>query len=168
MRTGVYGMKGHAEEGLAGRVMLLIICYGNPLCGDDGVGWVIGQQFAEKKLPARTRVVVCHQLTPELADPISQAERVVFVDACLKGNPGKVTCMRLDPEGNHLGPIGHIMKPQTLLGISRWLYGKAPEALIVSVAGTRFKLGEPFSPEVERVLPTMAYRIRACLTAWGP
>jgi hydrogenase maturation protease len=148
--------------------MFLIICYGNPICGDDGVGWVMGQRLAGKKLPAHARVVVCHQLTPDLAEPISQAARVVFVDARLKGNPGEVTCTRLEPGEVFLDPIGHSAKPHTLLGLSRWLYGKTPEALIVSVAGTRFKPGEPFSPEVERVLPRMTSRVRACLTACGP
>lgn len=148
--------------------MLLVICFGNPMCGDDGVGWDMGRRLLEKNFPTRTRIIVCHQLTPDLAEPISMAERVVFVDACLKGSPGEVTCTRLDPGENRLGSIGHSMKPQTLLGLSRWLYGKTPETTIVSVAGTRFKLGDPFSPEVERVLPMMASRIRACLAALGP
>jgi len=148
--------------------MLLIICYGNPLCGDDGVGWVIGRRLTEMNLPAGARVLVRHQLTPDLAETISRAKRVVFVDARLTGNPGEVTCARLAPGENPLDPIGHCTKPQTLLALSRWLFGKVPEALVYSVAGTCFQPGEPLSPEVERVLPAMASRIRACLSARRP
>ena len=154
----------HDRNGAAGDGRRLVICYGNPLCGDDGVGWHIGRCLEEKKLPAHILIVVCHQLTPDLAEPISQAEQVVFVDARLKGRPGEVTCTPLVSEGSPFSPIGHTMTPPTLLALSQWLYGKTPAALLYSVVGTRFKPGDALSPEVERVLPTLLPLVCRCLT----
>ena len=155
----------HAEGGVVGCWRRLVICYGNPLCGDDGAGWHIGRRLEEKKLPAHTRIVVCHQLTPDLAEPISRVDQVVFVDARLKGRPGEVTCTRLVPEGSSLSPIGHIITPPALLAISRWLYGRSPTARVYSVTGTRFKPGDAFSPEVKHMLPFLASLVWGSLTA---
>ena len=157
-------MTAHDRNGAAGCGGRLVICYGNPLCGDDGVGWHIGRCLEEKKLPAHTRIVVCHQLTPDLAEPISRSELLVFVDARLKGMPGDVTCTPLVPGESPFSPIGHTVTPPTLLALSQWLYGKAPAALLYSVAGTRFKPGDAFSLEVERVLPTLEFLVWRCLT----
>ncbi len=158
-------MKVHAEGGAAGGGRRCVICYGNPLCGDDGLGWYIGRRLEEKKLPAHTRIVVCHQLTPDLAEPISRAYQVVFVDARLKGRPGEVTCTRLFPGKRPVSPIGHTMTPHTLLVLSCWLYGKAPTARVYSVVGTNFKPGDSFSPEVEHVLPTLVSLVWDALAA---
>ena len=148
-------MKVHAEGGTAGGGGRCVICYGNPLCGDDGIGWHIGRRLAERQLPGHTWIVVCHQLTPDLAEPISRSAQVVFVDAQVRGRPGEVACTRIVPGENPLPPIGHAASPHTLLALSRWLYGKAPMALIYSVTGIRFNPGDALSPEVEHVLPAL-------------
>ncbi len=58
----------------------LVIGLGNPLRSDDGIGWRLAAQ-----LPARAGLVVrCRQqLTPELAEDLAAAERVLLLDACL-------------------------------------------------------------------------------------
>jgi hydrogenase maturation protease len=145
----------HDRSGVAGCGRRLVICYGNPLCGDDGVGWHIGRCLEEKKLPVHTRIVMCQQLTPDLAEPISRSAQVVFVDAQVRGRPGEVACTRIVPGATPLPPIGHATSPHTLLALSRWLYGKAPMALIYSVTGIRFNPGDGLSPEVEHVVPTL-------------
>ena len=155
----------HDRNGTAGGGRRLVICFGNPLCGDDGVGWHIGRCLEEKKPPAHTRIVVCHQLTPDLAEPISRSELVVFVDAQLKGRPGEVTCIPLVPGESPLPPIGHAVTPPTLLALSRWLYGKFPPAQMYSLTGTRFNPGDVFSPEVECVLSTLVALVWRCLTS---
>ena len=60
---------------------ILLLCYGNPLRRDDGVGWVIGERLAEMLREDVADVRVLHQLTPELAEPISRAGAVIFIDA---------------------------------------------------------------------------------------
>ena len=40
-----------------------------------------------------------HQLTPEMAEPISRAETVVFVDCSAVAEAGEVSCSLLRPRG---------------------------------------------------------------------
>ena len=65
----------------------LIIGYGNPLRGDDGLGWQVASELA-KCVDALISVVAVHQLTPELAEPVSDADLVIFVDSSCDGEPG--------------------------------------------------------------------------------
>ena len=62
----------------------LIIGYGNPLRGDDGLGWRAAEQLAEIIPQSEAEVIACHQLTPELAEPISRARLVIFIDMSLE------------------------------------------------------------------------------------
>ena len=59
---------------------LLVIGYGNTLRGDDGVGPRVAEAVEKLNLPG-VRTLVCQQLSPEHADPISRVRKVVFVDA---------------------------------------------------------------------------------------
>ena len=59
---------------------LLVIGYGNSLRRDDGVGPRVAEAIEELQLPG-VRTLVCQLLTPEFADPIARARRVIFVDA---------------------------------------------------------------------------------------
>src|SRR5690242_12833541 len=87
---------------------VLVIGYGNPLRGDDGVGWHAAEALAkslqdEERVPAeRVMVLACHQLTLELAEPLSRVERVIFIDACDGPPPGSVDRQ----------PIGSVLESQ--------------------------------------------------------
>lgn len=57
----------------------LVIGIGNPLRGDDGVGWWLARRAETLKLTPR--VLRVQQLTPELAEELAGARRVLFIDA---------------------------------------------------------------------------------------
>src|SRR2546421_12899232 len=84
----------------------LVIGYGNPLRTDDGVGWQVAQQLATD-LADDVDVIGTHQLTPELAEPISRAGLVVFVDAGVGGEPGHVGCRLIAPAGDGTMAFSH-------------------------------------------------------------
>lgn len=133
---------------------LLVIGYGNPLRGDDGVGWVVAEAVAAALPPTAATVVTVHQLTPELAEPISRAARVVFVDAAAEGEPGGVDCFALDvvTEQAGSGPQyggTHLTTPDMLLAMAGALFGRRPPAHMVTIAGEIFDLTEALSPVVE-------------------
>jgi len=60
---------------------VLIIGYGNPLRGDDGAGWQAAGILKERIRDERVQVVRSHQLMPEMAEAISRARKVIFIDA---------------------------------------------------------------------------------------
>ena len=72
----------------------LIVGYGNPLRGDDGVGQAVAQAFAEED---GVDALACHQLTPELAERFAAAARVVLIDAATGSEAGRISVVSLQP-----------------------------------------------------------------------
>lgn len=128
-----------------------ILCYGNPLRRDDGVGWVIGERLAGLLPEDTAEVRVLHQLTPELAEPISQARWVLFVDAAEGAKPGKVAWTKMQPGNFDAQPFTHRVEPASLLAAAQELYGHCPPARLITITGRDFGFGEGLSPEVAGV-----------------
>jgi hydrogenase maturation protease len=97
-------------------------------------------------------ILCLHQLTPELMEPLSQAEVAIFIDAAAKGEPGNLVERRVDPNTAAGAAFTHHASPEALLVGARTLYGRAPEAVMISVAGADFSLGAELSPAVSRCL----------------
>lgn len=132
----------------------LIIAYGNPLRGDDGLGWHAARLLAGIASARNAEVLTCHQLMPELAQQISEAQTVVFVDAASEGPPGRLDWRRVEAQA---GPasFAHHLSPELLLGMAKKLYGRCPQAFVVSVVGETFACSEELSPAVRAALPAL-------------
>lgn len=131
--------------------MILLIGYGNELRGDDAIGPLIARALAELRLPG-TQVLALTQLTPELAELVSQASAAIFVDAALDGPPGQVEvapCQLLDLRQ----PLGHLENPESLLALCRAVFGASPSAWMVKVQVETTELGHPLSPAAQRGIP---------------
>jgi hydrogenase maturation protease len=125
----------------------LVIGYGNPLRGDDGLGWRAAE-LLQARLP-EAEVITCQQMTPELAEPISRAARVAFVDAAAEGPPGLIRRRPVEPDASVPTVFTHHVNPGLLLSLSERLYGHRPGAVLFSVAGEAFDYGQALSPPVE-------------------
>jgi hydrogenase maturation protease len=130
----------------------LLIGYGNPLRGDDGLGWQVADQVA-RDADKSIKVVATHQLTPELAEPISAVDLVIFVDASSEGQPGSWRCEPIteDPVGTQ--PFTHYFTPVSLLGYANAIFNAKPAAWLISVAAGSFDCGEVLTPRVAALLP---------------
>ena len=142
---------------------VLIIGYGNPLRADDGLGWRAAEQLREAA-PPDTEVLTVHQLTPELAEDASRAELVVFIDAGEGGTPGSWKREEIAPDAGGQ-PFTHHVTPASLVSAAGTLYGRAPRAVLFSMAGESFEFGEGLSPRVAAALPEMLEEVKA--TAWS-
>jgi hydrogenase maturation protease len=144
------------------RVAALLIGYGNPLRQDDGLGWEVARQVEAQFEPEQVEVLSCHQLTPELAETISRAEVVVFVDARAgaEAAAGRVDCQSLVAESDAAPAFSHHVSPVLLLGLAHALYGADPAAWLLSVDGESFGYGSELSPKVRAVLPEVLARVR--------
>jgi hydrogenase maturation protease len=126
---------------------VLIIGYGNSLRADDGAGPAVAERLDEQGVPAR--VVCCHQLTPELAQMLAEAELAVFIDACDDGQPGRVRCRDVAPSPQRgISAIDHHLSPATLLAWARDLYGHVPQAVVVTIDGQEWGHTSKLSPRV--------------------
>src|SRR5215472_15949009 len=117
-----------SENGL-GR--LLIIGYGNPLRSDDGIGWLVAKELA-KLIGGSATVLTVHQLTPEFAEPVSEADLVIFIDACYEGAPGTWQCETIRGALVPSQTFAHHLTPATLLIYTRAVLNAEPAALLVS------------------------------------
>ncbi|MDJ0751932.1 MAG: hydrogenase maturation protease [Ardenticatenaceae bacterium] len=142
--------------------MICVIGIGNPLRGDDGVGWVVADRLRSEPKMAGVKIVTCHQLLPEMAADLNQVETVIFVDAAAGGAAGE-TAVSLVKEDNTELVSTHHLSPAALLAYTELLYGQLPTAYLVTVGGASFDLGESLSPEVAAQLPTVLQAVKKLL-----
>ena len=127
---------------------ILVIGYGNTLRGDDGVGQHVALAASKWKVPGLA-VEVVHQLTSDLAEPLSKADVAIFVDARLSRDGESVGVDPLDPSDT-VGPAGHTSDPRSLLAIASAVFGHHPLAWLVSVRAVDFSLREGLSATASR------------------
>jgi hydrogenase maturation protease len=125
----------------------LVIGYGNPLRCDDGVGPKVAEAVEALQLPG-VRTLVCQQLSPEHAEPISRARVVVFVDAAMD-TPMEVQLRKLEP-GETSQLMAHAADPRTMLALARDVFGHAPEAWWLTIPAVKLGFGTDFSPAAQR------------------
>ena len=63
-------------------------------------------------------------------------------------------------------PLAHSLSPQALLLYAEQLYGRAPKAVVLSIAGERFGMGEALSPVVRRAIPRAMRVVLRQAKAW--
>jgi hydrogenase maturation protease len=138
--------------------MLLVIGYGNPLRGDDGVGVHVAHLLGDSGVSPEASILARHQLTLELAEPISRAAGVIFVDASALASPGEIIEQVVEAQ-TAPGPWTHDASPEGLLSAALELYGHAPPATLIGVGGADFGFGENLSPVVEALVPQIVDRV---------
>jgi hydrogenase maturation protease len=138
----------------------LVIGYGNPTRGDDGIGWTAAERLAAEMHDPRVRILARQQLTLELAADLSQVDRAIFIDAAVIGAPGEVRTERIDPAALPAETYSHQLAPAALLECARTLYGKCPEGYVVSVSGESFEFGDELSAPVAAAVPDALRRVR--------
>ena len=123
----------------------LVIGYGNTLRRDDAAGQRVAEKIAQWELPG-VRSLAVHQLTPELAENIAQADAVIFVDAIATNseNPVSVQIQELQAEDENTS-LGHSCDPRSLISFAQILYGKVTKAYWVLIPAVNFDFGEEFS-----------------------
>ena len=144
------------------KMKVLVIGYGNPLREDDGIGWRVVEEIENGQLlivNCQLSTVVTHQLLPELAEEVSGAELVVFVDASVEGAPGMIAVQEVLPVVQEMGAFTHHFDPAGLVGYARDLYGRFPHAYLVTITAVSLGYGEGLSDTVEAALPNVLQQI---------
>ena len=137
----------------------LIIGFGNPLRSDDGFGWHASRLLARMLAGQDAEVITCHQLTPELAEPLSRCNRAVFLDADSEGEPGDIHRQDVLPQAPASSAFTHSCTPSGLLASAEGLYGHRPQAVVITVSAQSFAFGDSLSPVVSAVLPEVVDQV---------
>jgi hydrogenase maturation protease len=174
----------------------LVLGLGNPLLGDDGVGWRVAQALAARLAvdpalagdpaaagdsalagdPAHAEVEVDHLAVGGLAlmERLVGYRRAVLVDAMVTGDHPPGTVRRLSiadirgREATHLDSA-HDASLATALAAGRSLGADLPtEIAIVAVEAVRVdQFGEELTPEVEAAIPAAVEAVLAAIGETG-
>ena len=145
---------------------LLIIGYGNPGRGDDGLGpECLHRLTALQKLrpnwPA-TEFIEDLQLNPEHAVDLLDRELILFIDADVSCPP-PFSFTRLQPVRD-ASYSSHVMSPAAVVHVYEEVYARqAPPSFLLSVRGEDFELGATMSASAE---VNLASACRFCAQLW--
>lgn len=140
----------------------LVLAWGNPGRGDDGLGPAFAELVADEAGFGLT-VDSTYQLQVEDAAEIAQHDRVVFVDAD-RGGPPPFRMSRLEPAAGPPAFSTHSVAPGELLALARGLFGSAPEAWLLGIRGYQFdEFGEELSAPARANLAAAASFVREAL-----
>ncbi|MFZ0519189.1 MAG: hydrogenase maturation protease [Acidobacteriaceae bacterium] len=139
---------------------LLLAC-GNPLRGDDGFGGWMASRAQEQFVGSQLEVVASRQFTPEMAEPISTADTVIFVDCSATSEPGRISLHPVEATTKPARLMTHHMSPESLLWMSHELYGRTPRvAYLITVGGASFKMEERLSEAVRGAAPAVLTMVK--------
>ena len=138
----------------------LLIGLGNPILGDDGVGWRVVENVKEDLDVASQVNVACLSLGGiSLMEHMIGFQRAVLVDAFISDeNIGSVFVYKLDEIPNYSAfhvSSAHDMTLQSAIELGKWMGAVLPtEIIVVGIATRRIvDFGEELSPPVEQAIP---------------
>jgi len=140
----------------------LIIAYGNRDRQDDGAGWhVLALVAAQLSLQApeqpgewvetkdgSLRLLYLYQLLPEMAEDLMDYAEVIFVDAHNAAELLELVFEPVNPTWQH-SAFTHHLSIGELLMITQTLFGRCPEAWLLSVRGYVFAFSQELSPQTQ-------------------
>jgi len=141
---------------------VLIACIGNRNRGDDGVAHAVAERLREGGLRPGVVLGEYPQLDVALAAEAAEVGLFVVVDAERRSAPA-VHVAELTPRPG--GRSGHSVDPGELLGIAEALYGRAPRAVLVSVAAPVMEHAEGLSAVARQAADEAAVAVLELLAA---
>jgi hydrogenase maturation protease len=139
---------------------ILILGYGNPDRGDDGVAWhILKTLFSEQgkktidlfdvevnPLTKNIDIWFNFQLLPEIADLIVKYEQALFIDAHTGEIKNNLNFVEIKPEYQN-APFTHHMTPASLLAVTESIHGVYPKSWLLSVRGYSFEFEQQLTAE---------------------
>ena len=122
---------------------VLIVGYGNELRCDDAAGILAAEAVQDLHLDG-VEVKTRQLLVPEMAEAVSQASGVIFLDAVDAGADAKAERIPIQPSYER-DVLTHACEPQALLALAETLYGHCPKAWCVTIPGEDFEIGRRLS-----------------------
>ena len=144
----------------------IVIGIGNPLRGDDALGYVVVNAFNEKYGEGELADVDCfhmQQLGLELLPYFEDCEVLIFVDASVKVDEGVLQMELIEPGSMVDNPVSHFFDPETLLSSTYALYQAHPKTYLLSVGASDFEIREGLSEKIEASVPKVLEKIESIL-----
>lgn len=143
---------------------ILIAGLGNPILGDDGVGWVIAQKVAQILNSSDQSITVeCFSLAGiSLMEQMIGFDRVILIDSFNSNQliEGGITSFALDSLADLTwghSASAHDLSIKNALALGRKLIPNIPDdrnVFIVAIEARHvFEFGETLTPEIEAAVP---------------
>jgi hydrogenase maturation protease len=154
----------------------LIIGLGNPLLGDDSVGWRVAE-LVQKRLENKYPDVEVDCLAVgglSLMERLVGSDRAILIDSLTTGQSPVGTLLRLELEdlpnltAEHM-TNAHDTSLQTALKLGRSLGVKLPEkVMVVGIEAKRvYDFSEALTPAVTEAIPRAVELVFELLSSWG-
>jgi hydrogenase maturation protease len=147
----------------------IIVGLGNPLLGDDGVGWKVAEEVKQRLGEGSPFAVECFSLSGlSLMEQLIGYERVILIDSLNTGNfdQGKVVSFTLDTlEDLTYGhsASAHDASLKTALGVGRTLEAALPADKDIHVVAIEarhvYDFKEELSSEVAAAVPVAVQKV---------
>lgn len=145
----------------------LIVCIGNELVADDGVGWAVYEHLRKNRLADNVRLVFLGLGGIDLLEELDGEELLVVVDGVQLGAPaGTLHTLGWDrlPAASPRPVSGHGIGIREAISVGRKLYPERvpKEIFLVGVEGRCFdRLGVGLTGEVALAVPEAALTVLA-------
>ncbi len=152
---------------------ILVVGLGNPLLGDDRVGWSVAETISDA-LPGQVEVDCLSVGGLSLMERLIGYDSVILIDAITTGqNPeGTVTCFPLEALPDRMA--GHISSAhdttlQTAMQLGRSLGAQIPDkvTIIAIESASTYDFSDKLSPLVAAAIPKAAQMIMDVLAQEG-
>jgi hydrogenase maturation protease len=159
--------------------LIMIFGLGNPLLGDDGVGWAIAQEvqsrlaLVEKDLEAKSNFrVEVDSLSLgglSLMERLAGCQKAILIDSIVTGNNPLGTVLHFEMEDLPAAYIGHMSSAHdvslpTALEVGRSMGVQLPRKIMIVAVESQivYEFSEQLSPLVAAAIPeaaTLAMRL---------
>jgi len=152
----------------------LVLGLGNPILGDDGVGWRAVEALAARALPVDVELDCSSLGGLSLMERVSGYERVILVDAIYTGQYpiGSIHCFTLaelpDLSAGHT-TSAHDTSLRNALNVGRSMGIALPEdkeVYVIAIEATQvYDFSEELSPAVGQAVPQAVERVMQLITS---
>jgi len=142
---------------------ILVLGYGNPGRGDDGLGPALAERIEGLDLAGVT-VDTAYQLNIEDGAAAADHDLVILADAAVKGSE-PFSVRRVTPAAE-ITFTSHLVSAESILAISRDSFGRVPECWLIGIRGYEFDLYEVLSEKAERNLAAAFSFITRKIEGW--
>ena len=143
---------------------VVIFGYGNPLRGDDGVGWRVAEAVSDCWAD-RVLVRTAQQPLPEWAADLNDADIACFVDAS-----DIVSAPQLQPVSTGVdiaSTDSHNLNPEQLLRLTQTAYGRTPQVFTLHVPAFTYDFGDALSPVARAGVRDAVLLLNAQICHWA-
>lgn len=145
------------------RPRIVVLCVGNVLLSDEGVGVHVAHELLTMSFPENVSIVEGGTDGFRLLNVITEADRLIVVDA-VKGGAEPGTLYRFDLDDVRLCPDGfktsvHQIGILEVIDLAA-LIGKKPYTTVIGVEPKSLGMGLDLSPEIKEKIPRIIEVVR--------